>query len=213
MNWERPGDKEGRCYSIKAMHLRRIACLLLGAWLAGAIVVAWVATSNFTATDSVLAEAPQEIQKAAAGVGSGQAHMLLRYLVSVENANYFMTWELVEFGLLVALGAVLFSDRQTKWVSALPAALLLLVAFQHFRLTPEIIWLGQAMVLAGGSASARVREQFGLIHSLYGITEVVKLVLGIALAVWVISKRTVRRVRRSSIEALEPTAPDRDFAR
>lgn len=186
------------------MHLRRIACLLLGCWLAGTLVVGWIATSNFTAADTVLATTAPEIRNATARLEPGQAHMFLRYLVAVENGEYFMTWELAEFALLAALALVLFLDRQNKRLAVFPAALLLLVAFQHFRLTREIIWLGEEMVLAGGGASARIRSQFSAMHTLYGISVLIELLVGIALAVWMSIRRRERRSRRSAMEALEP---------
>jgi len=186
--------------------------LLLGAWLAGTLVVAWVATSNFTAADHLLASAPQEIQKTAAALSPAQSRMLLRFLVSVENANYFLTWELVEFGLLIALGAVLVTERQTRMLVIFPAVLLLLVSFQHFRLTREIIWLGQEMVLAGGSASERIREEFGIMHSMYGIAEVVKLVLAVVLAVWIVIRRSGRKARAAAQPLVPAPASNRRYA-
>lgn len=186
--------------------------MLLGAWLAGSLVVDWVATSNFAAVDRVFVSPPPEIQKTTTTLGAGQARMLLRFLVSTENANYFVTWELVEFGLLLALSAVLISEREMRLLTVFPVVLLLLVAFQHFRLTREIIWLGREMVLAGGSASERTREQFGLIHGMYGTIEVLKLLLAVVLAVWMVIRGFGRRMRRAAKKSLvSAPAPDRRY--
>ena len=38
------------------MHFRRFACLLLGAWLAGILVMAMIATQNFRTVDRILLE-------------------------------------------------------------------------------------------------------------------------------------------------------------
>ena|SRR5579884_2401775 len=195
------------------MHLRRIACVLLGAWLTGSIVVGWVATTNFGAADRVLASPPLQLEKAIAP-DRVHARMTLRYLVATENAEYFVGWELAEFALLLCLAAILGLERHTRVLATLPAGALLLVAFQHFRVTPEIIWLGQAMVLAGGSADPQTRSQFGTMHKLYGALEVLKLLIAVILGVFLITMRSRRRTRRApgAEESAEPL-PHRHFAR
>lgn len=192
------------------MHLRRIACLLLGAWLAGSIVVGWLATANFTAADRVLKSPPAEIRAAAAPLDPNRARMILRYLVAVENSMYFLDWELVEFALLAVLAAALAGDRQTRWLFTVPAAGILIVAFQHFRVTPEIVWLGQAMVR--GIAANEQRDEFAAMHRMYGILEVLKLLLGFALAVWLVVMKSRRRSRRSSAEDASDGTFDRRYA-
>jgi hypothetical protein len=191
------------------MHLRRVACILLGAWLAGSVVIGWVAASNFAIADRVLASSPAEIQSAMAPLDATRSRMLLRWLVASENADCFLRWELVEFALLPVLAAVLLRDRQTRWLSTVPAALIIFVGFQHFRITPEIIYLGQNMVR--GIATARQHEQFASMHKIYGAIEVLKLLLGIVLAVWLVTMK-VRRRRNSSADDASNTAFDRRYA-
>jgi len=192
------------------MHLRRIACILLGAWLAGTLVIGWVATTNFAAADHVLAAPPPEVQQAMAPLNSNAARMVLRYLVAVENAGCFLSWERTEFALLILIGAALAGDRRTRRLAAIPAGLILAVAFQHFRITPEIIWLGQYMVR--GIATQAQRDQFAAMHRIYGVTEVVKLLLGVVLGAWLVLLKTRRRGHRSSTEDPSDRTFDRRYA-
>jgi len=194
------------------MHLRRIACFLLGVWFAGNVALGWMARENFEAANALLKSPPYEIQKATAGLDSTRSRMLLHYLVSMEASESFPTWERVEVVLLLAVGGVLIADRQSRLFAVVPVALLLLVAYQYFFLTPQIVSLGQAVILAGDHAVARQRDQFATMHQLYGIVAVVKMLVGFALAVWLMILKSKSRRRRVADPDTEPFF-DRRYAR
>jgi len=52
----------------------------------------------------------------------------------------------------------------------------IIAAFQHFRVTPEMISLGR-LVDFGAGAGSPAYNQFWRLHGLYGVLEVVKLIL------------------------------------
>jgi hypothetical protein len=171
------------------MHFRRLAALLLGAWLGGSVFMDMVATQNFRSVDRLLAAPPAQVAERIQALGGHDAaRVFLRYQVSEQNRWYFQTWERVQ----VALGAVLFlvllfgavPNRVTLLITLLMLAMVLLM---HFFLTPEITRLGRA----ADFAPAADRTRFWTFHGMYSAGELIKLGLGIVLAA-----RLLRRAKK-----------------
>jgi hypothetical protein len=171
------------------MHFRRLAALLLGAWLGDSVFMDMVATQNFRSVDRLLAAPPAQVAERIQALGGHDAaRVFLRYQVSEQNRWYFQTWERVQ----VALGAVLFlvllfgavPNRVTLLITLLMLAMVLLM---HFFLTPEITRLGRA----ADFAPAADRTRFWTFHGMYSAGELIKLGLGIVLAA-----RLLRRAKK-----------------
>ncbi len=86
------------------------------------------------------------------------------------NQVFFVNWERVELGLAIALTAILILGVRSRVQASLSGALLILVAIQHFGVTPQMLSLSAHL------DNAATAEQFGKLHAVYGIMEVVKLV-------------------------------------
>src|SRR5579884_521622 len=178
------------------MRLRRIACLLLGMWLAGSILVGWTARENFASADDVIKSPPYAIQKNIPGLDANHSRMFLHYFISVEASESFHNWERIGALLLLVVGGLLLAEKQTRLLAAVPLALLFMVGFQHFFLTPEIVTVGQNLILSGGNAGER--SQFTTLHRLYGVVSLVELLLGLVLAVWLVGLKSRRRGHRAA---------------
>jgi hypothetical protein len=217
----------------KVMHWYRIAAFLAGCLILGSLFMIFVATESFSAGDRVLAAPPQQATQMFQTLGPQNARRLLRYLAGEENRLSFTSWELAEVALGALLTLVLLfvvrsakgAARTAKQDEELPAprsvlrdynrdrllaglagAMLILVLFQHFRVTPEMIALGRLVDFGGGSASAAY-SQFWRLHGLYGVLEVVKLALLIVVAGMLLFGR-----RAKSPEPLEVNARESTFA-
>jgi hypothetical protein len=183
---------------IALVHFRRLACLLLGAWLAAGFFMAMVATQNFRSVDRLLAKpsivAAQQLDK----LGPGPARALLRYQVSEQNRWYFETWGFAEIILGVALFSVLlFGSTETKFSLVLSLLMLLIALAQRLMLTPEIVALGRLIdFLPAGVASAD-RARFWMLHTVFSGAEVLKWVLGLIITVKLLI-RTRRRVHATT---------------
>jgi hypothetical protein len=81
------------------MHFRRLACFLLGGWLAGGFFMAAVATQNFRSVDRLLAKPAPLAREQVDKLGGISARALLRYQVAEQNRVYFETWGVVETAL------------------------------------------------------------------------------------------------------------------
>jgi hypothetical protein len=174
------------------MHYR-IAAFLLGAWILGSLFMMFVATQNFRTVDRVLTSAPPHAEQTIQTLGPGRARDLLRYLAGEENQLFFNSWETTQLILGVGLAGVLFFGAHNKLLAGLAAGLLILTAFQHFQVTPEMIALSRSI-----DTQSSPPNQFWRLHALYGGIEVLKLLVALLLAGLVVP--AWRAGSRSSVE-------------
>jgi predicted PurR-regulated permease PerM len=177
------------------MHFHRLAALLAGAWLAGCLFMDMVATENFRSVDRLLAApSPQLAERIQSMGGHDAARMLLRHQVAEQNRWYFETWEQIQIALGVALFLVLqFAAGRDRWKLGITLAMLAIVLIMHFFLTPEITRLGRAIDFVAPRATSAERTRFWTLHGTYSGSELLKLGLGLLLAVLL-----VRRWKRSA---------------
>jgi hypothetical protein len=164
------------------MHHTRIAAFLLGAWLLGSLFLAFVATRNFRAVDAVLSSAPPEAFKMIQTVGRDNARQLLRYLAGEENRTYFEAWELAQLALGTALTGFLLLGVEKRLLASLAGAMLVLTLVEHFKITPDLLWMGRSIDFIPAATESQTRAQFWKLHGIYGALEVVKMLLAVTIA-------------------------------
>jgi len=190
------------------MHRHRIAAFLLGCWILGSLFMIFVATQNFGTVDRVLAAPPQEAVQMFQTLGHDNTRLLLRYLAGEENRLFFTSWELVQIALGALVTAILLLATTRRVLAGITGVTLIVVLFQRFRVTPEMIALGRLVDFVGGSGSAAY-SQFWRLHGLYGVLEVVKLGLLIVAAIILLFGRrgkTMQPVEDVAVET-SPVAP------
>jgi hypothetical protein len=176
------------------MHFRRLACFLLGGWLAGGFFMATVATQNFRSVDRLLAKPSPAARQQVDKLGRDSARALLRYQVSEQNRLYFETWGLVETVIgFVLLLTLLFGSTETNFTLLLALLMLLIAVLQRFVLTPEIVILGRVIDFVPATQPSPERSRFWIMHATYSSVEVVKWGLGVVLT----AKLLFRRKRRA----------------
>jgi len=158
------------------MHNHRFAAFLSGCLILGSLFMIFVATQNFQTVDRVLASPPPEPAQMFQTLGPGNSRLLLRYLAGEDNRLFFVAWELAEIVLGIALTAILLFAIRSGLLAGLAGGMVIIAAFQHFRVTPEMISLGR-LVDFGAGAGSPAYNQFWRLHGLYGVLEVVKLIL------------------------------------
>ena len=182
------------------MHSTRISAFLLGALFLGSLFMAYVATENFQTVSQILKSPPPEVDRMIKSLGAEDARALLRYLAGEENRLFFQTWEVAELTMGVALVAFLILGMKRKLLAGFAAGVVILAAFQHFQITPELVWQGRSIDFAASNSTAR--EHFMKLHAAYGMIEVVKLLLLVATAAplfW----RTRRHRQRVEVDAVD----------
>lgn len=168
---------------------RRLAALLVGVWLGAGILADVAVTQNFQTVDRFL-EKPGSASASAAlrEIPRGRERFILRRNAAEENNWIFLNWERVELVLGAALFLVfLFGERTHKWLPVLSAALFLIVAGQHFGLTPLITDLGRRVddLPATGPES----RKFWMLHGVYSGLDILKILVTIAVGVRLSIKR------------------------
>jgi hypothetical protein len=147
------------------MHHQRIAAFLLGALILGSLFMIFVAIQNFGMADRL---------------GTPETHAALHDMAGRLNQVFFVAWERAELLLGVALVAFLAFGTRNRLQASVAGAVLVLVAVQHFFVTPQMI-----------SLTAHLNEptyanQFARLHGIYGVMEVVKLLMAFALAIFLL---------------------------
>ena len=188
------------------MHFRRLAALLLGAWLGGSVFMDMVATQNFRSVDRLLAAPPAQVAERIQALGGHDAaRVFLRYQVSEQNRWYFESWERAQIVLGAALFLVLvFGAVPNRLTLLLVLLMLAMVLVMRFFLTPEIIRLGRA----ADFAPAADRTRFWTFHGMYSAGELIKLGLGIVLGV-----RLLLRAKRTQPAATQEVHEDQQTVR
>ena len=184
------------------MHTTRISAFLLGALLLGSVFMGFVATENFQIASQVAASPPPDAEKIMKSLSQEDARTLLRYLAGEENRVFFQTWEIAELSLGVALAAFLFAGVKRRLLAGFAGAVVILAAFQHFEITPELVWQGRSIGFVPLNAASSARDHFMKLHAAYGIIEVAKLLLLVLISVFLFSRRGRSR-QRVEVDAID----------
>jgi hypothetical protein len=167
----------------------------------------FVATQNFGTVDRVLAAPPHEAIQIFQTLGPENARLLLRYLAGEENRLFFLSWELAQIALGALVTAILLLAVKSRLLAGMTGVMLIVALFQHFRVTPEMIALGRLVDFGGGAGSAAY-SQFWMLHGLYGVLEVVKLVLLIVAAAILLFGRRAKTADPVEVDEVVPTFAD-----
>ncbi len=164
---------------------RRLAALILGAWLGGSIFADIAVTQNFATVDRFLAAPGSTSASIELGkIGRDRLRVLLRRNAGEENNYIFENWERAEFAIAIVLLTVLaFGGRPDKPMLALNVLMLAVIAVQHFLLSPQITDLGRriADIPAALLQQDPLNARFWMLHGFYSGSEILKLVLGLVL--------------------------------
>jgi hypothetical protein len=184
------------------MHYSRISAFLLGAILTGGLFMAFVATGNFQTVSEILKTPPPPADKMIKVLGDENARLLLRYLAGEENRLFFETWETAQLVLGLLLTALLFLGGNKRLLAGLAGAIMILTVFQHFKITPELVWQGRAIDFVPATGDPAARQQFFKLHAAYGVIEVVKLLLiiGIGIGLFPRRRRSHQRVELNAVD-------------
>lgn len=195
------------------MHSRRLASLLMGAWLAASIFMDFAAIQNFRGIDRFLgapsAWAADQIRTMG---GKAAARTLLRHEAGEVNRFLFEQWEYVQLALGIAVLAVLIFGRGDVPRAALflTAFMLLIAAVDRVFLTPEITRLGR--LLDYPNMPGADQRGFWRWHAAYSGAELLKLGFGFVAAGTVLIRRTdrkrfVRQHEKGPLRRAETAAP------
>jgi hypothetical protein len=165
--------------------LNRLVLVLLGAWIAGSILVTLVANSNFRTVDRLLApEYRPEFAVRVAARGAAEERIDLRYLAGELNRRLFRAWSWAQVALGIATVGLLLGAAATsaagRVLAAAATALSLVLALW---LTPALLRLGPPLDFIPRPvppAWQDAHHAFMRLHGLYFAADLAKLVLLVA---------------------------------
>ena len=180
------------------MHTRRVAGFLLGAWIGGSLLMAFLEIHSFRSPDLVMNAPAAQAARMIQSLGPDQARLLLRHFAGEQTRYETSIWELVQIPLGLLTGLVLLRATQSRILPAsLCGTMLAFVAFQHFAITPELGYWGRETDFPPGSDVVGSVTRLLALQQVYAGAEVVKLVAGGVLASYLFAYSTPRRARKA----------------
>ncbi len=157
--------------------------------------MAYVATRSFRTVETTLQNAPAAAIKMMSNLGGKEeARVLLRHQVAEQNRQLFAAWEKGQILIGLALVGLLVFGMPNRWLPWMLSVLMLaMVIFTKYALTPEITFLGRSLDFMPANQALDQRGKFAALHQMYGAIEVVKLLVGCILAVYLFVFRIRRR--------------------
>lgn len=176
-----------------------MATFLLGLWIGCGALMALLAVGNLHTASRVMASPSPPAAKLIDKLGPDAASLLLNYQAAEQTRDYLPLWENAQFALAVVLGALLYVGTQKKVLPlVLCGAMLLVVLFQHFAVTPELAFRGREADFPPGNTAFGIRTRVLLLSQVYWGAEALKLLMGAVLAFYLFAFRTRKRVRTPS---------------
>lgn len=152
------------------MHVRRLAALLSGAWLAMGGFVALVAVHNMEAVDNPLIAPPRYAGLSIEALGETTARTFLRFYSAELSRWYLETWELAQLVLGVWLLATLIAGGvQRRSIVVLCFLMLVTVLVLHFAVAPEMNRLGRALDFFPARRPTPDRERVAAFQRAYAV--------------------------------------------
>jgi hypothetical protein len=207
------------------MHTRRVGAFLIGAWLLGSLLVAFISSQAFLNVDRFFGSPPAQISKEIDDIGPDVMRQILRYQASQHTRHLSETWEVMQLGLGSALLATSFlTAHRSRIVIFSTALMLLIVLVMYFRLTPIMNALARSYDFLPLTASSQERDAFSYYAVWYRVLDILKAALGVIVTGRLLFDRYdwqekllpgsgpakgVRRRRRPA-PAIQPSQADRE---
>jgi hypothetical protein len=166
---------------------QRWALVVMGVWLMGTVCMSIVATQNFYTIDRLLEQSPGTgLGAAVQQLGEPRTREALRYLSSELNRLYFQMWN----GVQIVLGLLVLwlIKRRAKPFGRIGDGVMLMigiVVLMLLWLTPAIVALGRSLDFVPREPPPPGMQRFWILHAAYTSLEMIKLVIGIVVTIWI----------------------------
>ena len=162
------------------MHTRRVGAFLIGAWLLGALITAYIAAQSYSNVDRFFSNPPPQVAKELEDIGQDVMTQILRFQASQHNRHVFETWEVMQLGILGALLATSFlTSHRSRIVIISTALMLVLVLIAYFQLTPVMNALARSYDFLPLWAALRERDNYNFYSVWYRVLDILKVILAI----------------------------------
>jgi hypothetical protein len=164
------------------MHTRRVGAFLIGGWLLGLFLMAFVTSQTLVNVDRILNNPPQAMSKEFEDVGSETMRQILRFEALHLNRHLVETWEVMQLGIGGALLATSFLTTHRSRVVILGTILMLLiVAYMYFSLTPAMKQLARSFDFVPAGAAEAQRHNYEAFAVWSRVLEIMKAGTGLVI--------------------------------
>lgn len=175
--------------------MRALLIMLLGGWIVGTLLIAFVATQNFRTVDRLLSAPTDEFSHAIAPLAHDEARVVLRYLVSELNRLFFSAWGFTQLALGAAIVATALGlrplDRTVITIAATVFAIVIILLLLNQLLLP----LGRSLDFVPRTIVSYGLARFRRLHLIYTALDMLKLIL----CIWLL----IRSARQASVATIK----------
>jgi len=165
----------------------------------------FISIQNTRAAATLLNSPMPQAAKMLEPLGPDNAALLLRHAAAQQTRSALSAWERVEIALGLMLGGCLYLATQRRILPlVLCGAMLVLVLFQHFGISPELAYRGQQTDFPPGNADVSAKVRSIALQEVYYGAEVMKLIVGGVLASYLFAFRSSSRRSRREVHTLDP---------
>jgi len=150
---------------------------------------------SFDAVDAVIKTPPDRVKEMIRVLTPDKTRALLRYTAGLQNVYTYETWEDIQIVLGLLISATLALEKQTRLLSVATLSMVIVVVFEHFKLSPDMAWLGGIIEFVPWTAESSMRDQFWNLHRMYMVLDATKLLVGLVVATVLVMQQSGRRVR------------------
>ena len=177
---------------------------VLGLWLAGMVMVVYVASLSLRTVDSVMANPPHEATKWIDVLGKDKVRTLLLHGSSEVNRSLFEFWGNADLIICVFLLVAMVMTKSSKVMIIFTAVLLLLGTASTFLLTPQMVAVGRQLDFRVVFPIPPEIVQFAALERMYfGVSLVRVLLVGTMVAMLLNRSSRSPRVRRSRLDEVD----------
>ena len=175
--------------------MRPLFIALLGGWIVGTLLIAFVATQNFRMVDRLLSAPTPEFSHAIAPLGHDEARSSLRHLVAELNRRYFGAWGLSQLAFGAAILSAAIGLRPLDRTAITVAATIFAIAVVLLALNQMLVPLGRSLDFVPRTPAPPALARFRGLHLTYTALDLLKLIL----CVWLLF-RSARQASPATIK-------------
>jgi hypothetical protein len=165
------------------MHTRRVGAFLIGAWLLGALLTAFLTSQSYANVDRFFSNPPLQVSKEIDDIGPDVMRQILRFQASQYNRHISETWEVMQLGILAALLATSFlTSHRSRIVIISTAAMFVMVLIAYLSLTPTMNSLARSYDFLPPGAAMQDRDNYSFYAVWYRVMDVLKAILALLIA-------------------------------
>ncbi|MGB4780507.1 hypothetical protein [Candidatus Methylomirabilis sp.] len=157
--------------------MRALLIMLLGGWIVGTLLIAFVATQNFRTVDRLLSAPTVEFSRAIAPIAHDEARVVLRYLVSELNRLFFNAWGITQLALGAVIVALALGLRPLDRTVITIAATVFVIVIVLLLLNQLLLPLGRSLDFVPRTPVPLELVRFRRLHLIYTALDMLKLIL------------------------------------